>query len=140
MNNISIALKVFEFNFKHEYIDELLGLAPTDIHIQGEDYFIGPPHNQLKKTYEYNYWEYRIFIENNSVWVKTIIDQFVEEVIFKKEKAIEKIKNDCGMELYVGINFSVKEGLDSFHFDLPILRLLANLNIEIDIDQYLSSK
>jgi hypothetical protein len=140
MNNISLALKISDFSFDNEYINNLLGLLPTDTHEKNQEFFIGPPHNRTKKVYESNYWEYRVYIKNNAVWIKTVIDQFAREVILSKKPAIEKMKNSCQMELYIGMHFNNEDGLDSFHFDANLLAILGELNIDIDIDQYLFTK
>ena len=66
-----------------------------------------------------------------------MIDAFANEFIFEKEKALEKIKNECNMEFYIEVVFSKGGSLDSYHFDTPLLEVLARLNIEVDIDQYL---
>ena len=137
MNNLSIALKICDFKFDHEFLTNLLGIVPTDIHKEGFEYEYGSPLNKIIKKYESNYWEYRIHVKRNSVWIKTIIDKFVEEVIFNKIKAFESIKNLSYVELYIGVYFDTSSGLDSFHFDHQLIKLFSELNIEIDIDQYI---
>ena len=138
MNNLTLALKISDFEFDHDYLNKIFKMNASAIHSKGQFYYTGPAHNQIQKSYESNYWEYRAHIMNNSVWIKTVVDKFVEEFILNNRDTIMKIKNDCKIELYVGINYRKDEDLDSFHFDLPLIKLFADLNIEIDIDQSIS--
>jgi hypothetical protein len=43
MNNVTLVLKIFKFKFDHSKIDALLGLRPTEICKEGEEYYVGPP-------------------------------------------------------------------------------------------------
>jgi len=135
MNNVSIALKLSDFELDPSYISNLLMLTPTDDKEKGQEFYIGPPNNRLKKVYESNYWEYRIHIKNNHLWLKVLIDQFVKEIILERKSLLLMIKDKCCLELYVGVEFSGNDSLDSYHFDLDTLRLFSELSIEIDIDQ-----
>ncbi len=76
-------------------------------------------------------------MKNNSVWIKEVIDKFLDEVLFRNEENFIKLKNKCDFELYIGIWFY--GSLDSYHFDTKSLSFLANNNIELDIDQYLGT-
>jgi hypothetical protein len=104
--------------------------------MKGEEFYVGPANNRLKKIYETNYWEYRVHIKENAVWVTTIIKQFVKEYIESKVEALDTIKNKCGLELYVGLLYSKDDRLESFHLDIDLVKLFSRLNIEIDIDQH----
>lgn len=136
MNNLAIALKITNYPFSHDFITNLLELTPTETHYKDEPYWSGPPDKQTPKTYKKNYWEYRIFIQYNEAWIKNVIDAFSNEVIIQKEQALDTIKDQCNMELYIGVHFKTGENLDSYHFDIPLLATLARLKIEIDIDQF----
>jgi hypothetical protein len=140
MSELTVALKITDFEFEPSSLNEMLQLTPTGFHLKGEEYFIGSPERRLKKAYENNYWEYRISIRENTVWVTTIFNQFVKEVIEGKKELLERIKNDCLMELYIGLGYAKEERLESFHFNIEVLKLLSQLNIEIDIDQQLMSQ
>jgi len=140
MNNISVVLKITDFKIEPDTISKMLDLSPTAIHIAGEEYNPGPANGKPKKLYTHNYWEYRVTIKNNSAGIKTIIDQFIREVIAGKSEALEKIKNDCRMEFYIGVKFNGRDGLDSFYFDTSLLKLFSDLGIGIAIDQYLLPK
>jgi hypothetical protein len=135
MNNITLALKVSDFKFDPKEITDLVGLTPFRFFLEGEDYFIGPPHNRIPKIRESNYWEYRIHISNNNVWTKTVIDSFVKEVIEEKRTGWLKIKNDISIELYIGVQYHSLDELDSYHFDQGCIKLLSDLSMEIDVDQ-----
>jgi hypothetical protein len=110
---------------------------PTEIYIEGEEYSTGPPEKITYKKYKHNYWEYRVYIKYNAEWIQTLINAFVNEVVLKNENALEEIKNDCEMELFINVVYLRGERLESFHFDTSTLKLFARLNIELDIDQYI---
>ena len=135
MSVLTIALKITDFEFDQTMISEWLGLKPTAYYVKGDEYYVGPTSNRQRKIYEVNYWEYRISVKENSVWVMTILKQFVKEFVESKIEALETIKDKCQFEVYVGILYNKEERLDSFHFDLDLLKLFSRLNIELDIDQ-----
>jgi hypothetical protein len=138
MNNISLALKVFEFEFGLNYIQEVTGIIPTATYSKGTTYFVGPEHNRISKQYEDNYWEYRVHIHNNSAWIQKVIDQFVKEVLLERKESWMQINELCKKELYIGVRYY--QELDNFHFNNEFLALCEALKVEIDIDQYLSSE
>jgi Domain of unknown function (DUF4279) len=135
MNNISIVIKASHFKYSPDHITGILGLTPSSIHLAGEEYLIGPLHNQLVREYEYNYWEYRVEIVHNDVWVMTLLSKFILEVILPRKDKFEEIKGECSFELYVNVLYDNNVELESFHFDMDMLTLLTALNFEIDIDQ-----
>jgi hypothetical protein len=134
MNALTLVLKVTDFTFDLEYIERLTGIKPSKAVSKGMTYIVGPMHRQQERKYDTNYWEYRIHIANNTVWIKTIVDEFVTEILASKIQCWEKIKDDCMMELYIGVHY--KDKLDSFHFDRETISLFSRINLEIDIDQY----
>lgn len=138
MNDVTIAIKVSNFSFTHDYLTQLLALNPSKIHKKNDSYFSGPPNNKKEKKYEYDYWEYRLHIKSNDVWLKIIIDKFIEDIISPRREAFGIIKEKCELEIYIGVYYrdiSVG-GLDSFSFESSILSLLGQLNIALEIDQY----
>jgi uncharacterized protein DUF4279 len=137
MNNLTLVLKILDFKFDHSVMTNLLGLTPTAIYKEGEEYLSGPPDRRILKQYKHNYWEYRVHIKKNAEWIQTLINAFAIEVIIRNEKALEEIKNDCEMELFINVVYLRGERLESFHFDTSTLKLFARLNIELDIDQYI---
>ena len=138
MNNISLALKVFEFEFGLNYIQEVTGIMPTVTYSKGATYFIGPEHNRISKQYDDNYWEYRVHIHNNSAWIQNVIDQFVKEVLLERKESWMQINEICKKELYIGVRYY--QELDNFHFNNEFIALFDTLKVEIDIDQYIVSK
>ena len=136
MNDVSIALKISGFDFDPKEISKIVHLTPNSTHIKGETFFIGPPKNRIPKIRETNYWEYRVNIVNNEVWIKEIVDQFIVEVIQEKKDEWNKIIRFVDMELYIRVQYDSLEGLDSYYFENKTLKLLNDLNISIDIDQY----
>ena len=137
MNNVTLVLKICKFKLDHSKIDALLGLSPTEVYKEGEAYYVGPPDKRTVKQYKHNYWEYRIYIKKNVEWIQTLINAFVNDIIVKNEKALTELKHECEMELFINVVYLKGERLESFHFVTSLLNVLAQLNIQIDIDQYI---
>lgn len=140
MNNITLALKISEFEFAPNMVSDIVGIVASNVFLKGESYLVGPSENSIVKTRSTNYWEYRVHISNNSIWVKTIIDKFIMEVLDVKKDLWSKIKDDIDMELYIGIGFHSDDELDNYHFDRKVINLLSDLKVEIDIDQHVVSQ
>jgi|SRR5687768_7602373 len=134
MNDITIAIKIFDFKFEHDYISNLFGLSPKIFHRKGDSYEMG----SVIKVHDSNYWDYRIHIKKNNIWIKEIIDRFVQENMLDKENVFENLKGRCTMELYISVWFY--DNPDNFHFDSKLLSFFSKYEIDIDIDQYLHSR
>lgn len=133
MNDISVVIKIVDFDLSFQRISEILNLEPTKTCKKGDKYFVDSS-KTVEKIYQTNYWEHRLNIKSNTVWVKEVIDTFCKEKLYPKDNDLVALHGKCRMELSISIWYY--NSYDSFHFDLELLNFLAKHQIEIDIDQY----
>ena len=134
MNEISIAIKISEFDLDIPEISQMLNLIPSHSHYKGESYNFKTSEGDIEKVYESNYWEYRFEIESNE-WVQIFINNFINEIILDRKNILQPISKVSRMEFFVGINY-YEEPNPSFHFEHEAIKLLSDVGFSLDIDLY----
>lgn len=134
MNNFSIALKISNFEFDVNHLNNLMKIDPTEFHYKGESYALKGPTGPVLKNYKDNYWEFRREYESDD-WVQKYVDTFIKEIIAPRIEMLKNISTQAALELFIGVNYlgDVNPG---FHFQANDLTVLAYAGLDIDMDLY----
>jgi hypothetical protein len=138
INQNHIAIKFFNFTCSHDNISKEIDLEPTRIGIKGNEYFIGPEHNKIRKIWPYNFWEYRVLIEENT-WISDLVDQFIDNIIKPRHDKIKNIMASCESEFSV-VQYFYDGCNPGLHFDKQKLQIISSIGASLDIDIYCLSK
>jgi hypothetical protein len=134
MTEISVALKIADFDLKAEDISSIVGLNPTHSFMKGERYYLNTQRGKVEKEYPNSFWEYRVSFKIED-WTQNIIDKFIDEVIVPRQETLKKIADKYYIELFIGIRYR-NEANPSYHFKANQLRVLGEIGMELDIDTY----
>ena len=130
-----VGFSITEFNQAPEDLTQILNLQPTKMALKGQNYFVGPPNKKIEKSWPWNFWQYQEVIENNSLWIGDQIDEFVLKTILPRKSVLNKLKSTCKFEFAI-VQYIYHGCNPGYHFDNKILKILAEINFEIDIDTY----
>jgi hypothetical protein len=137
-NEISIAIKISEFDLDIKEISKILNLMPTHSHYKDDFYNVKTSIGEQKKKYEYNYWEYRLEFKSDD-WPQILVNKFINEIVDTRKDILQKISKRSRIEFFIGINY-YQEANPSFHFEIQTINLFSYIGFELDIDLYQFTK
>ena len=130
-----VSLKFFNFDGSLDELTKELGLEPTRIAQKGQEYYIGPQHNRVKKTLPWNFWEYQEVMKQNDHWTGDQINAYIEKIIEPRPEIIKNIIAKCQSEFSI-VQYLYKGGNPRLHINNEKLLILAQIGTAIDIDFY----
>ncbi len=133
INQNHIILRFIDFNFNPNEITEKLRLTPLSTARKGEDYFIGK--RKIKKTYEFNHWEYELKTKTND-FIGEIISDFFKTIIEPRIDLIKEISNKCKITRIIIVQYYYSGNNPGYVFEKEQIKILAEINAEIDMDIY----
>ena len=133
INQNRIILRFIDFDFNPDEISEKLGLKPLSIARKGEDYFVGK--RKFKKTYDCNHWDYEIKIETND-FIGDTVTNFIETIIKPRIELIKEISNTCRITRLIIVQYYYTGCNPGYFFEKEQIKILADINAEIDMDIY----
>ena len=137
-NQNHVKMLIHNFDYHPDQISKKLMIEPHSIGVKGEPYEIGPPHNRIKKTHEYSYWEHEWKIFTND-FIGDIVEKYVNNFIKPNTSSLKEIAADCDMQFTV-IQYYYDGCNPGFHFDKSVVQILSDLGASIDIDLYCLSE
>lgn len=133
-----VALKISEFPYSVDNLTTMLGLQPSETAVKDQEYFIGPPHRKIPKRWPFNFWMYQESVEKDQWYIGDQITNFISKIIVPRISILNEIKENCEFEL--GVSQCLYTGCNpGFHLDKKELKILADIDCEIDIDFYVLS-
>ena len=137
-NQNHVKLLIYNFDYHPNQISERLTAEPHSIGVKGESYEIGPPHNRITKTHEYNYWEHEFKLLTNE-FIGDIIEKYVDDFIMPNISYFKELAVDGDIQFIV-IQYYYDGCNPGFHFDKRVVKILSDLGASIDIDLYCLSE
>jgi len=136
-NRNHIIFGFYDFELHPDKITTSLNLTPTKTGLKGEEYEVGGQ-KRIKKARDYNFWELESIITTND-FIGDLLDKFVDNFIKDRIKEIKILSDNCQCKLTVVQYY--RDGLNpGYFFSRDLVKLLANINAEIDIDTYCLSE
>lgn len=137
VNSNHIILRFIGFDFNPDEITEKLGLIPFSLARKGEDYFVGK--NKVKKTWEYNHWDYELKTKSNNFIGETIND-FFETIIKPRFNLIKEISSNSEITRLIVVQYYYTGCNPGFTFKKEQVKILSSIDAEIDMDIYCLSE
>ena len=137
INQNHIILRFIDFDFNPDEITEKLGLAPLSIARKGEDYFVGK--RKVKKTWEYNHWDYELKTKTND-FIGETISKFFETMIEPRLDMIKEISRKCEITRLIIVQYYYSGCNPGCAFEKSQVKILADIDAEIDMDIYCLSE
>lgn len=133
-NKNYILLRLFGFEFDPDKMTEFLNLTPRITGRKGKEYYVGPS-NKLKKIWEYNHWEYESKKITNE-YIGEFISSFFEEIIKPRLEILKKISKKCPTIRLVIVQYYYDSCNPGYNLTKEQIKLLAEINGEIEFDIY----
>ncbi|MCW3787379.1 DUF4279 domain-containing protein [Plebeiibacterium sediminum] len=137
VNQNHVILRFIGFDFDPNEITERLQLKPLSIARKGEDYFVGK--RKVKKTWEYNHWDYELKTKTNA-FIGETITEFFENIIEPRLELIKEISRKSDITQLIIVQYYYTGCNPGFAFEKKQVKILADINAEIDMDIYCLSK
>jgi len=137
INQNHIILRFLDFDFNPVFITKKLGLEPHSIARQGEEYFIG--HQKVLKVWEFNHWDYELKTMTND-FIGETVSQFFHEIIVPRLDEIKEISQKSKITRLIIVQYYYRGPNPGYVFEKEQIKILANINAEIDIDIYCISE
>lgn len=131
MNENHVALKVFGFGSLSE-LSQRLQLAPAETAEKGDVHLVGP--GNLKRKYEWRYWEYRWTRTEDRV-ISDLIGEFVATVIVRKRAVLKEVVSSCSAELSI-TQYYVSGCNPGLHLSRNVLSILGEIGMGVDVVVY----
>lgn len=138
-NEIKVKLSIYGDTFDPKELTDLLQIQPTHTQIKGEKIPLEPGLKSIpdrpEPVYIETLWSY------STPYMRTCdsedVSIIIEEVIRNKVSLIKSFvnQNNLGVVLSV-IPYIDKRSTPSIHFSNTFLKMLSDLNADIDIDMY----
>lgn len=136
-NRNHIIFGFYDFDVHPNEITDSLDLKPTKTGLKGEEYEVGEQ-RKIEKTRDCNFWEIEVKTLTND-FIGDLVDKFVADVIRDRTKEINKLSNKCQCKLTV-VQYYRDGWNPGYFFSRELIKLLADINAEIDIDTYCLSE
>ncbi len=133
INQNHIILRFIDFDLDPNVVSRKLGLEPLSIARQGEEYFVGK--RRVRKTWEFNHWDYELKTETNE-FIGSTMDQFFNEVLIPKSTEIKEISQLSRITRFIVVQYYYTGPNPGYCFDKEQVKLLADISAEIDMDIY----
>ncbi|MFW5804201.1 MAG: DUF4279 domain-containing protein [bacterium] len=137
VNQNYVILRFIDFDLDPDEITNKLGLKPLSIAKQGEDYYLGK--SKVKKTWEFNHWDYEIKTETNNFIGETITD-FFKTIIEPRLNKIKEISSKSRITRLIVVQYYYTNCNPGYAFEKEQVKILSDINAEIDIDIYCLSE
>lgn len=137
LNRNHVIFGFYDFHIHPDKITDSLHLKPTKTGLKGEEYEIGGQ-KKIKKTRDCNFWELELVAFTND-FIGDMVDKFVNDHIKNKIKEIKMFSENCQCKLTV-VQYYRDGWNPGYFFNRDLVRLLADINAEIDIDTYCLSE
>jgi hypothetical protein len=136
-NRNHIIFSFYDFDVSPDDITNRLELSPTKTGLKGEEFEIGG-RNKIKKIRDCNFWEFEIKAVTND-FIGDLVDKFAQDIIKDRTEEIKSLSSTCQCKLTVVQYY--KDGWNpGYFFSCDLVRLLADINAEIEIDTYCLSE
>lgn len=137
INQNHVILRFIDFDFNPDEITEKLGLTPLSIARKGEDYFVGK--RKVKKTWEYNHWDYELKTKTNE-FIGDTIGEFFENIIEPRLDLIKEISSKSDITRLIIVQYYYSGCNPGYAFEKRQVKILADIDAEIDMDIYCLSE
>jgi hypothetical protein len=132
-NRNHIIFGFYDFDVHPDKITDSLDLKPTKTGLKGEEYEVGGQ-KKIRKTRDCNFWEIELKTLTND-FIGDLVDKFVNDFIKDRIKEIKMFSDNCQCKLTV-VQYYRDSWNPGYFFSRDLVRLLADINAEIDIDTY----
>ena len=136
-NRNHIIFGFYDFDISPDEITVRLKLNPTKTGLKGEEFEIGG-RNKIKKIRDCSFWEFEIKTVTND-FIGDLVDNFARDIIKDRTKEIKELSSTCQCKLTV-VQYYRDGWNPGYFFSRELVRLLADVNAEIDIDTYCLSE
>lgn len=133
-NRNHLMLSFIDFDFDPYLITKNLGLNPISAGKKGDEYFIGAQKDILRIN-DCNYWDYEWKITTND-WIGDLIERFFKEIIVPRFDTIKEIGSDCQTTRFTIVQYYFTGHNPGYGFEKEQIKILADLNAEIELDIY----
>ncbi len=138
INQNHIILSFLDFDFDPDLISEKLGLKSLSNGQKGDVYF-ADTQKQTAKTKDCSHWDYELKIKSND-FIGDLIDKFFKEIIIPRIDSIKEIGQNCEAVRFVIVQYYFTGHNPGYGFNKGQIKILADINAEIDIDIYCLSE
>lgn len=130
-----MSLKVLDFPFHPDTIGDMLGLQCSESWQKGD--YRSP---KVRMRHKENGWQLKSPLGDDAGFedhLKCIID-----AVYPSRMALQKLSKEYYTELSCAIYMAInsEKSLPSMHIDEEQIRILAEMNLQIDVDLYLTQR
>lgn len=133
INQNHVILRFINFDLNPDEITQKLGLEPLSIARQGEEYFVGK--QRVPKVWEFNHWDFELKTKTND-YIGETVDQFFNETIIPRLNEIKEISQKSSMTKIIIVQYYYTGHNPGYGFEKEKIKILAEINAEIEIDTY----
>jgi hypothetical protein len=133
LNQNHIILRFIDFDLDPDEITKNLALEPLSIARKGQEYFVGP--KRMKKIWESNHWDYEIKTKTND-FIGETVNLFFDEIIAPRINEIKEISQKSRITRLILVQYYYTGCNPGYGFEKEQVKILADINAEIDMDIY----
>ncbi len=134
INRNHLILRFLDFDFDPDLITKKLGLEPSSTGQKGDKYFDGPQ-KEISKFRDCSHWDYEWEIATNN-FIGDLIDKFFNDIIIPRLSSIKEIGLNCKTIRFIIVQYYYSGHNPGYGFEKEQIKILADLNAEIDMDIY----
>jgi len=134
LNKNHTTLKIFGFEGSVAELSHCLQLEPTKTAIKGEVRNFNPSHEGKKRTYPWNYWEFR-WTRSEERFIGEFVEEFMSHIVEPRKDILKEVVATCSAELSV-VQYYYSGCNPGIHLSVKTLSTLSYIGVEVDVDIY----